>query len=56
MLSMICIGDFASIYHAIMNKIDPTPVNTIIQLKKKLEEFKTKEKTLKELDKLTSFR
>lgn len=50
MLSMICIGDFTSVYHAIMNKIDPTPVNTITHLKEKIKKYKIKEKILKELD------
>ena len=49
-LSMICIGDFTSVYHAIMNKIDPSPVNTITQLKEKIKKYNIKEKILKELD------
>lgn len=53
MLSLICIGDFTSIYHAIMNRIDPTPVNTINKLKNKMKELKIKNKIIKELDKLT---
>jgi glucose/mannose-6-phosphate isomerase len=54
MLSILCIGDFASVYHAIMNKIDPTPVNTITQLKEKIKKYKIKEKILKELDTLSN--
>ncbi len=51
MLSTICIGDFTSVYHAILNKIDPTPVNTINQLKEKLGKFGLKKKILSELEK-----
>ena len=51
MLSTICIGDFTSVYHAILNKIDPTPVNTINQLKEKLGKFRLKKKILSELEK-----
>jgi len=51
MLSILCIGDFASVYHAILNNIDPTPVNTINLLKKKIIAFGTKEKILIDLNK-----
>jgi glucose/mannose-6-phosphate isomerase len=54
MLSVICVGDFTSVYHAILNKIDPTPVNSITQLKEKLEKLKTKEKILSELTKISN--
>ncbi|MCW3997970.1 MAG: bifunctional phosphoglucose/phosphomannose isomerase [Candidatus Bathyarchaeota archaeon] len=54
MLSIICIGDFTSVYHAILNRIDPTPVSTITQLKEKIKEFKTKEKILSELTKISN--
>lgn len=50
-LSLICIGDFISVYHALVNKIDPTPVNTINKLKEKMKEFKIKNKIVAELDK-----
>lgn len=50
-LSTICIGDFISVYHAIQNKIDPTPVKSINQLKEKLGMLDTKEKILIELEK-----
>jgi len=49
-LSTICLGDFTSVYHAILNKIDPTPVKTINQLKEKLGKLHTKEKILRELE------
>jgi glucose/mannose-6-phosphate isomerase len=54
MLSLVCIGDFTSVYHAILNRIDPTPVKTIIQLKQKIEKFKIKQKILNELDKISN--
>ncbi len=51
-LSTICIGDFTSIYLALLRKVDPTPVETISLLKAKLEENGTKEKIIRELDKI----
>jgi glucose/mannose-6-phosphate isomerase len=36
--SLIYIGDFISFYLAILNKVNPTPVDTISYLKKKLAE------------------
>ena len=36
MLSLVYIGDFTSFYLAIMNKIDPTPVDRIAYLKREL--------------------
>ena len=36
MLSTIYIGDLTSYYLALMNKIDPTPVPLITELKKRL--------------------
>jgi glucose/mannose-6-phosphate isomerase len=37
MLSVICLGDFASVYLAVLREVDPTPVETINQLKSALE-------------------
>ncbi len=51
MLSILCIGDFISVYHAILNNVDPTPVNTITLLKEKIKAFGTKEKILNDLNK-----
>jgi hypothetical protein len=51
---MICIGDFTSVYHALMNEIDPTPVNIITQLKEKIRKYKIKDKILKELDTISN--
>jgi len=37
LMSLICLGDFTSIYVAILNKVDPTPVTVIDYLKKQLK-------------------
>ena len=37
LMSLICLGDFTSIYVAILNKVDPTPVAVIDYLKKELK-------------------
>jgi len=54
MLSTICIGDFTSVYLAILRKIDPTPVKTIDLLKKQMKQTGTKEKVIRELRKLAA--
>jgi len=52
MLSTILVGDFTSIYLAILRGVDPTPVQTINTLKQKLGETGTKERIIRELEKL----
>jgi glucose/mannose-6-phosphate isomerase len=52
MLSTITIGDFTSVYLAVLRKVDPTPVKTITMLKEKMKESGVKEKILCELQKL----
>ena len=52
MLSTICIGDFTSIYLAVLRGIDPTPVKTITLLKEKVKQSGVKEKLIRELQKL----
>ena len=52
MLSTICVGDFTSVYLAILRKVDPTEVNTINLLKKKIIQVGTKEKIINELKKM----
>jgi len=47
MLSIMYVGDFASVYLAILYGIDPTPVKIIDELKKKLEERVDKIKELR---------
>ena len=54
MLSTICIGDFTSVYLAILREVDPTPVNTIALLKEKMKQSGTKEKIIRELKKITA--
>jgi len=54
MLSTICIGDFTSVYLAILRKIDPTPVKTIALLKEQMQRTGVKEKIIRELDKLAA--
>jgi glucose/mannose-6-phosphate isomerase len=49
MLSTICIGDFTSIYLALLHGVDPTPVKTINYLKDSLKENGVKEKIINEL-------
>ena len=51
-LSTICIGDFTSIYLALLHSVDPTPVKTINYLKDTLKENGVKEKIIGELAKL----
>lgn len=52
MSSVICIGDFASVYLAVLRGVDPTPVNTISMLKERLKRTEVKEKIVRELRKL----
>jgi len=51
MSSIICIGDFTSVYLAIMRGIDPTPVKSIALLKEKMKQGGVKEKIIRELRK-----
>ena len=52
MLSTILVGDFASVYLAILRKVDPTPVQTITTLKKELDKVGTKGRIIGGLEKL----
>ncbi len=52
MLSTVCIGDFTSVYLAILRGIDPTPVKTIAVLKEKIRQSGVKERIIRELQKL----
>jgi glucose/mannose-6-phosphate isomerase len=49
MLSTVCIGDFTSVYLAILRGVDPTPVANINLLKEKMRQGGTKEKVKREL-------
>jgi glucose/mannose-6-phosphate isomerase len=52
MLSTIVVGDFISIYLAVLHGVDPTPVRTINVLKDTLKQNGIKEKIISELEKL----
>jgi glucose/mannose-6-phosphate isomerase len=52
MLSTTLIGDFTSVYLALLHGVDPTPVKTINYLKNTLKENGVKEKIISELAKL----
>jgi len=52
MLSTIYIGDFTSLYLAILRGVDPTPVKTITLLKQTMKQTRVKEKIIRELQKL----
>jgi len=54
MLSTIVVGDFTSVYLAVLRGIDPTPVKTIAFLKEKMRQTKVKEKIIRELKLLTT--
>jgi glucose/mannose-6-phosphate isomerase len=52
MISTIVVGDFISVYLAVMSGTDPTPVKTIVYLKNELSENGVKEKIIADLEKL----
>ncbi len=52
MASLICLGDFASVYLAILRGVDPTPVKTISLLKEEIRKSGVKDKVIRELAKL----
>jgi glucose/mannose-6-phosphate isomerase len=52
MLSTICLGDYTSVYLALLRKVDPTPVETIALLKERMKQSGVKERILRELEKL----
>jgi glucose/mannose-6-phosphate isomerase len=54
MSSVICVGDFTSVYLAIMRGIDPTPVETITLLKEKMKRNRTKQRIIRELQKFSA--
>lgn len=51
MVSTIVVGDFTSVYLAVLHGMDPTPVAVITHLKGELEKNGVKEKILAELEK-----
>jgi len=52
MCSVICLGDFTSVYLAVLRGVDPTPVRTINVLKERLAKSGTKDRIVKELEKI----
>jgi glucose/mannose-6-phosphate isomerase len=50
MLSTICIGDFTSVYLALLRKADPTPVKTVSLLKERIEQSGVRAKIIRQLD------
>lgn len=54
MLSTILIGDFTSVYLAVLRGVDPTPVRTISLLKDKMKQSGVKEKVIGELQKMAA--
>ena len=52
MLSTVCIGDFTSVYLAVLRNVDPTPVENINLLKEKLRQGGVKAKVKRELAEL----
>jgi glucose/mannose-6-phosphate isomerase len=56
MLSVVCVGDFASVYLAILRSVDPTPVETISLLKAKVKQDGVKERVVRELERLAASR
>jgi glucose/mannose-6-phosphate isomerase len=56
MLSTVCIGDFTSVYLAVLRNVDPTPVENINLLKEKLRQGGAKENVKRELAELAGSR
>ena len=51
MLSTILVGDFTSVYLAMLRNVDPTPVYTVTVMKEKIERNGVKQRILQELEK-----
>ena len=52
MSSIVCTGDFTSVYLAVLREIDPTPVRTISVLKEKIRQSGMKDRVIRELQKI----
>jgi glucose/mannose-6-phosphate isomerase len=52
MLSTILVGDFASVYLAMLRGVDPTPVDTVSVMKEKIERNGVKQRILRELEEI----
>ncbi len=53
-LTTALVGDFVSVYLALLRRVDPTPVKSIDILKEKLKSTRIKEKTIHELERLAT--
>ena len=53
MLYTVSIGDFASVYLAILRGVDPSPVRSITLLKKRISRIGVKDKIVKEIQKFS---
>jgi len=56
MLSTVCLGDITSVYLAVLRGVDPNPVGSIELLKEKMKEVGTRERIIRELEKLAASR
>ncbi len=56
MLSTVCIGDFTSVYLALLRGVDPTPVETISVLKARMKQSGTKENIIRKLERIAGSR
>jgi glucose/mannose-6-phosphate isomerase len=54
MLSTVCVGDFTSVYLAVLRNVDPTPVSSIALLKEKMKAVGTREKIIRELERMAA--
>jgi glucose/mannose-6-phosphate isomerase len=54
MLSTVCVGDFTSVYLAVLRNVDPTPVSSIAFLKEKMKAVGTREKIIRELKRMVA--
>lgn len=52
MSSIVCMGDFTSVYLAVLRGVDPMPVRTISVLKEKIRQSGMKDKIVRELQKI----
>jgi glucose/mannose-6-phosphate isomerase len=53
-LSKILVGDFTSVYLAMLRGLDPTPVNTVTIMKEQVEQNGIKQKILRELEEISA--
>jgi glucose/mannose-6-phosphate isomerase len=54
MLTTILVGDFISVYLAMLRNVDPTPVQTVTIMKEKIEQNGVKKRLLEELETISA--